>query len=71
MGKTIERYKEESEFFQKEFLNQIESNQFLYKQLRDLHHFIMSNSYYIAGGSMMMHFNPQDVDKIIYRQKEE
>ena len=54
-------------FFTNEFIKQIEYNQFLAKQLSDLHLYIMSNAFYAASNSMTLWFNPKDVEDIVYR----
>lgn len=63
-----EQQREQTEFFTQQFLDQIEYSQFLSKQLGDLHLFVMNGAYYQAGGSMVLHFNPDTVYDIIYRK---
>jgi len=62
---------EEVVFFQEQFLKQLDHNQFLAKQLSDLHLYIMNNAFYNAGGTMTLWFKPSHIDDIIYRQYNE
>ena len=64
----LHRQTEQTKFFSEQFLKQIERNQFVSKQLSDLHLLVMTKAYYQTGGSMNLNFNPNDVDKIIYRE---